>query len=173
VRKHVRVVRKEQRLAQDLFADEEVVDVGAGVAGVRGAHAVAPASALAVRPSRIARAGLGLFAATDIAAHTLVCEYSGAELSLVETALLGDCTYLMGGLGFISVDAREHRGVLARYINDGGAAGAQNARFVKLPSRRRACVVAKRDIRAGEEIYASYGPIYWADEAARDVAPGI
>ena len=35
-------------------------------------------------------------------------------------------------------------------------------RFVKIPSRRRACVRALREIRQGEEIYASYGPCYWS-----------
>ena len=100
-----------------------------------------------------------------------MCEYTGAELSLTEAARIDDWTYLMGGLGLTChVDAREHPRVLARYINDGGADAAQNARFVKLPSRRRACVVATRDVRAGEEIY---GPYYWIDETRRDVAPGI
>jgi SET domain-containing protein len=61
--------------------------------------------------------------------------------------------------------------VLARYINDGGDASAQNARFVKIPSRRRACVLAMRDIRKGDEIYASYGPLYWTNQTDRYAAP--
>jgi hypothetical protein len=139
-----------------------------------GASTVAPATALEVRPSRIYRAGLGLFAATDIAARTIICEYTGAELTLVETAILTDFTYLMGGLGLTChIDAREHPDVLARYINDGGDASAQNARFVKIPSRRRACVLAMLDIRKGEEIYASYGPLYWTNETARYAAPSV
>ena len=126
-----------------------------------------------MRASRITGAGLGLFATTDIAAHTVLCEYTGAELTLAEVAAIEDYTYIMSGFGLTCyIDAREHPDVLARYINDGGNSGAQNARFVKLPSRRRAAVVATRDVRAGEEIYASYGPRYWTDETARDVAPG-
>jgi hypothetical protein len=111
-----------------------------------GASVVDPATALEVRPSRIYRAGLGLFAASDIAARTIMCEYTGSELTLVETAMLTDFTYLMGGLGLTChIDAREHPDVLARYINDGGDAGAQNARFVKLPSR--AARMRARDAR--------------------------
>ncbi len=132
-----------------------------------GAHAVWPEAALEVRASRIAGAGLGLFATTDIAAHSVICEYTGSELTLVEVAFLQDSTYLMGGLGLTChVDAREHPHVLSRYINDGGSAETQNARFIQMPSRRRACVQATRAIRKGEEIYASYGTCYWAGGVA-------
>ncbi len=132
-----------------------------------GAHAVGPEAALEVRASRIPGAGLGLFATTDIAAHSVICEYTGAELTLVEVAFLEDSTYLMGAFGLTChVDAREHPHVLSRYINDGGSAEIQNTRFVKMPSRRRACVQATRAIRKGEEIYASYGPRYWVGGVA-------
>ena len=126
-----------------------------------GAWTVGPAAALEVRASRINGAGLGLFATTDIAAHTVLCEYTGAELTLAEVAAIDDYTYV-GHIGLMCyIDAREHPDVLARYINDGGDESAQNVRFVALPSRRRACALATRDIRKGEEIYASYGASYW------------
>jgi hypothetical protein len=132
-----------------------------------GAHAIGPEAALEVRASRIPGAGLGLFATTDIAAHSVICEYTGSELTLVEVAFLEDSTYLMGAFGLTChVDAREHPHVLSRYINDGGSAEIQNTRFVKMPSRRRACVLATRAIRTGEEIYASYGTCYWVGGVA-------
>merc|ERR1719421_643221 len=67
----------------------------------------------------------------------------------------------MGGFGLYSVDAAQHPEVLARYINDNFEAARRNAKFVKLKPKRRALVVATRDIAAGEEIYAFYGEGYW------------
>ena len=63
----------------------------------------------------------------------------------------------------VHVDAANHPGYLARYINDNLTDGGRhrNVRFVKDPARRSATVMATRDLRAGEELYAEYGDGYW------------
>mmetsp|Transcript_11019 Transcript_11019/g.15207 ORF Transcript_11019/g.15207 Transcript_11019/m.15207 type:complete len:97 (+) Transcript_11019:788-1078(+) len=59
------------------------------------------------------------------------------------------------------VDARTHRDVLARYINDPRHPRAANVIFSKLPKRHCALVLASRPIAAGEELFVSYGSTYW------------
>ena len=48
-----------------------------------------------------------------------------------------------------------------RYVNDNFDTAALNAEFHKGRETRTATLVATRDIRRGEEIYASYGESYW------------
>ena len=119
-------------------------------------------SDLEVRPSLIANAGLGLFTKVHIPKHTAFCEYTGTELTLRQTMQLRDKTYLMGGFGLnCHIDANHHPDVKARYINDGIRSDKQNARFVKHKALKKASVVSTRDINPGDEIYASYGEVYW------------
>ena len=82
----------------------------------------------------------------------------------------------------VFVDARTRYDVLARYINDcrgpsaiqssddpprrptsrpGRDKRCHNVAFDKRPDERRARVVAARPVFAGDELYASYGPLYW------------
>ena len=56
---------------------------------------------------------------------------------------------------------RTHYEVHARYINDCRDKRVHNVSFDKRPSERRALVVAARPIAAGDELYASYGQLYW------------
>ena len=75
---------------------------------------------------------------------------------------LKDKTYLMGGFGInCHIDAKDHPEVLGRYINDARDPDLQNSKFVKLKSAKKALVVALREIQPGEEIFASYGSVYW------------
>lgn len=56
--------------------------------------------------------------------------------------------------------------IKARYINDPLNPRACNVRFVTKPGEERANVVALRYIRAGEELFVSYGDRYWRDRMA-------
>ena len=115
-----------------------------------------------VKESTIPGAGQGLFATAAINKGDILCEYTGTELTLLQTIRLKDKTYLMGGFGLnCHIDAKDHPDVLARYINDARDPLLQNTKFVKLKSEKKALVVALRDISAGEEIFASYGSVYW------------
>ena len=117
---------------------------------------------LYVQTSMIPDAGRGLFAKLKILKGSTICEYTGSHLTLLQTIRLKDKTYLMGGFGMnCHIDALDHPDVLARYINDARDPLKQNARFVKLKPERKALVVALRDIEPDEEIYASYGEVYW------------
>ena len=53
-------------------------------------------------------------------------------------------------------------------MNDNFDTAALNAEFHKDRETRTATLVATRDIRRGEEIYASYGESYWS---ARGIDP--
>ncbi len=122
---------------------------------------------LRVQPSLIPGAGLGLFTAKDVLAGTVLagCSYGGDVLTFARArALPPDAKDYVMALHFnVHVDAANHPGYLARYINDNLTDGGRhrNVRFVKDPARRSATVMATRDLRAGEELYAEYGDGYW------------
>ena len=122
-----------------------------------------------VRLSLIPNSGYGLFASRDFAAGEELGTYRGRVLSLLQAHLLEDRDYLMGGFGINAhVDARFALAAEGRYVNDNFDKSRLNAEFHKDKVARTARVVATRAIRAGEEIYASYGETYWR---ARGVDP--
>jgi GH25 family lysozyme M1 (1,4-beta-N-acetylmuramidase) len=83
-------------------------------------------------------------------------------LSESEHAPLSSCSFNA------HVDAKFALNAPARYVNDNFDASKINARFDKNKQRRRATLVATRLIKAGEEVYASYGESYWE---ARGINP--
>ena len=102
-------------------------------------------------------------------AGTVLGEYRGRVLSLLQATRLKDRDYLMGGFGLNAhVDARFALTAPGRYVNDNFDTAALNAEFHKDRETRTATLVATRDIRRGEEIYASYGESYWR---ARGIDP--
>ena len=122
-----------------------------------------------VRPSLITGAGDGLFAARDFAKGEALGDYYGRVLSLLQAYQLEDRDYLMGGFGINAhVDAKFALDSPARYVNDNFDPSMLNAHFEKDKERRRARLIASRCIRAGEEVYASYGESYWR---ARKIDP--
>ena len=128
-----------------------------------------PLLGVEVRRSHIRAAGDGLFASVDREAGTVLGEYRGRVLSLLQATRLKDRDYLMGGFGLNAhVDARFALTAPGRYVNDNFDTAALNAEFHKDRETRTATLVATRDIRRGEEIYASYGESYWR---ARGIDP--
>ena len=119
-----------------------------------------PNANVVVKTSRLPGAGLGLFAVRAFAVGDLVCEYTGTVLDSAARSL-EDKSYLMRLGEGVFVDARTHYEVHARYINDCRDKRVHNVSFDKRPSEQRALVVASRPIAAGDELYASYGPLYW------------
>ena len=124
-------------------------------------HGEASRDGLEVRASRLAGAGSGLFAAREFARGAIVCEYVGAELRTADALKLADKSYLMRLGPQCYVDARQRPEVRARYVNDCRDARAYNLEFIKRPNDRKALVRATRDIAPGEELYVSYGKLYW------------
>jgi len=62
--------------------------------------------------------------------------------------------------------------IKARYINDCLETKRYNVKYVLDPKMERAAVVSLRDIKAGEELFVSYGQYYWESlEAATGIVP--
>ena len=106
-------------------------------------------------------AGSGLFTRVPIAKGTCVCIYTGKVLRTVDAIRLTDKSYLMRLGPQVYVDPCEDATVLGRYINDPRNRLLQNVVFDKRPDEQCAYINAKRDIAAGEEIFADYGRWYW------------
>ncbi|OEH78600.1 histone lysine [Cyclospora cayetanensis] len=107
-----------------------------------------PRGALIIAESRIPGAGLGLFVQqptyTDVEPGTWICEYLGERKSLMQVMRMEDREY-----------------VYARYVNDNGDRRALNAEFFKFKHEGRVLLRATAEVKAGSEIYASYGEVFW------------
>jgi hypothetical protein len=124
---------------------------------------------LLARTSAIPDAGLGLFyepARQDkpIPAGIILCYYTGHIHNFQSARKLQFRNYLMNIQGSVLVDPRLLPHIKARYINDPLNEDMINCRFV--PEEFRAAVVATREIRPGEELFASYGTAYWSQHEA-------
>ena len=119
-----------------------------------------------VKKSRLPDAGKGLFTKVDIHTGSRIAEYKGRVQPWREVK---DEDGINGYLMYINrnvvINGLRALKTLARYTND--ASGLvriegirNNSEFVSEGSR---CFIeATRKIKAGEEIYASYGREYWA-----------
>ena len=120
---------------------------------------------LAVRKSRIPKAGLGLFTKTQISKGQTIVEYKG-RLSLWRTVRHLDSVnpYLMRVTRTHAIDAAKTLKTLGRYANDAKGKSKQaglvnNAEYVSVG--KRCFIEATRNIPAGSEILVSYGKDYW------------
>ncbi|GAB5360286.1 hypothetical protein AAMO2058_000615000 [Amorphochlora amoebiformis] len=116
---------------------------------------------LEARASLLPGAGRGLFTNVEQKVGAEICRYTGTHLSLAKLLKHPDTTYVMGLSINRHVDAKGFPGVMARYINDHHDSKMINSKFVKNSKLWHAKVIALRDIRPGEEVYASYGQVYW------------
>lgn len=100
-------------------------------------------------------AGLGLFAADDIAKDDLIIEYTGERITTEEADKRGG-KYLFEVTDTLVIDGtgRENR---ARYINHGCK---PNAEAEHDEEDNRIYIRAKKNILAGEEITYHYGKTY-------------
>lgn len=104
------------------------------------------------------RAGLGLFATAEIPRDSFIIEYTGERLptpEALERERRDGARYIMMLDARWSIDgaARENR---ARYVNHACKPNAE-----ALLSGGRVRIVARRRIRAGEEITMDYGRAYF------------
>ena len=106
-------------------------------------------------------AGSGLFTRKPIEKGSCVCIYTGKVLRTVEAIRREDKSYLMRLGPQVYVDPCDDYTVLGRYVNDPRNRLLHNVVFDKRPDEQCAHIVAKRDIAAGEEIFADYGRWYW------------
>lgn len=120
---------------------------------------------LVVKKSRLPNAGKGLFTKRDIPKGTRVVEYKGRIQPWRdvkdEDGINGYLMYINRNVVINGLNALK---TLARYANDAGGLVRvkgirNNSEFVS--EGKRCFIEATRNIKAGEEIFASYGREYW------------
>jgi uncharacterized protein len=106
--------------------------------------------------------GLGLFAAGLIKRGAVVAEYWGRVITEDEANRLGG-KYLFELDAHMAIDGRTRNNV-ARYINHSCSPNCDPEEH----ERQRVFIVARRDIKPGEEFGYNYGREYW-DEHIRPI----
>lgn len=130
---------------------------------------------LSVGESTIKGAGNGLIFSPSsddiqmIEEGTIICYYTGHHHNYHSAQMLHDKSYLMCISGDFLVDAGPCPNIKARYINDPLNDDAVNCKFIPDPEHFRSITVATRTIYAGEEIFASYGDGYWAQQGKEGI----
>lgn len=124
---------------------------------------------LYVKKSQIPKSGKGLYTTHDIKKGEIVCEYEGEVISWKECLKRNEAQTGKGAYYFYisannCVDAQFTTWALARYAND--AAGFSKIKGLRNNSKyevikRKPYIVATRNIKAGSEIFVSYGKEYW------------
>ncbi|MFY8021454.1 MAG: SET domain-containing protein [Bacteroidia bacterium] len=121
---------------------------------------------LYVQTSLISNAGLGLFTAIDIYKDEIIAEFKGEVLSQKQAnlrVLNRVDQYFMNLPNGSIFDTSLVKG-FAKYANDAEGLGLSNFRNnakIQMEGLNKICLVAKRKIKAGEEIFCSYGKLYW------------
>ena len=121
---------------------------------------------LYTQPSQIQNAGKGLFTAIDIYKDEIICLFEGEVLTNREAeqrARQGKDKYFINLLDGSIMDSM-HTHCFAKYAND--AKGLSNSNFknnakIALDEEDNICLQASKSIKAGEEIFCSYGKAYW------------
>ena len=164
----VREIDERRMPTKDLLrepTDEEKRDENALIAFVN-ANRRMESSMVVVGKSTIPNAGLGLFADCDITEGERIrgASYGGRIMNFNEAKKIpvNAKDYVMALHLNVHVDAKEHFGYMASYINDTYKTDkSRNCKFLKMSVENRASVVAMRDIKKGEELFAEYGSGYW------------
>jgi len=121
---------------------------------------------LYVTSSQLADSGNGLFTAIDIYKDEIVAIYKGRILTDVQAKNLaseGKAQYFMNLHNGRIFDSADTPG-FAKYANDAEAfagSGFKNNCKIALNDQHKVCLIAKRKIKAGEELFCSYGKRYW------------
>jgi SET domain-containing protein len=116
--------------------------------------------------SQIENAGNGLFTAIKIYKGEIIALYKGKvlnEAQIEKRIALKQDQYFMNLPNGSIFDARKTNG-FAKYANDAQAFSNslfKNNAIISIDEEENICLVSKRVIKAGEEIFCSYGKRYW------------
>ncbi|OYU95425.1 MAG: SET domain-containing protein-lysine N-methyltransferase [Bacteroidetes bacterium B1(2017)] len=121
---------------------------------------------LFIETSNLPNAGKGLHTAITLYKDEIICLYGGEILSTKEAekrANLGKNQYFISLLNGKILDSINSK-CFARFAND--AAGFSPSKFknnakISLNEQNQVCLIASKKIKAGEEIFCSYGKRYW------------
>ncbi len=125
---------------------------------------------LYIAGSQIPGAGNGLYTAIPIWKHEIISLFKGKLLSQDEAdqrAKAGHNQYFINMPDGTIMDSM-HVKCFARYANDAEGpvkTGSGINSAITLDDDNHVCLVAIRDINAGEEIFCSYGKRYWRKSA--------
>jgi SET domain-containing protein len=124
---------------------------------------------LYVKESTIPGAGLGLFTDAPIRKGEIIVAYEGEKITWAECIRRNEAQEGMNPYFFYisknnCIDAQHTPEALGRYANDAKGyiriAGLKNNAEYQV-IKKKPYIVAKRNIKAGEEILVSYGKEYW------------
>lgn len=119
---------------------------------------------LKVKTSTMPNAGKGLFAKSDFVRGAIVAEYEGRVCKWKDVEDDVDNGYIYHINDSTVIDAAESMHTFGRYAND--AAGFQKIEGVKNNAKyveegKRVFIMATKKIYAGNEVFVSYGRLYW------------
>ncbi|HRG01960.1 MAG: SET domain-containing protein-lysine N-methyltransferase [Bacteroidia bacterium] len=122
---------------------------------------------LEIKKSQIPGAGKGLYTKIAIERETIISEFTGEKIShtiALARFILKESHSLLYLNQKYSIDSLKDENCLSSYINDAnGLVKVSNLHnnVMLVVSRGRLFVIAKRKIKAGEELFLSYGKGYW------------
>jgi uncharacterized protein len=116
--------------------------------------------------SQIAASGNGLFTAIDIFKDEVITLFKGEILNAVQAKAIadkGEDQYFINLLDGSIMDSK-HVDCFAKYANDASGFSTskfKNNAYIGLDENEAVCLIAKSKIKAGSEIFCSYGKKYW------------
>jgi SET domain-containing protein len=121
---------------------------------------------LYVNTSQLPASGNGLYTAVEIYRMEIIAYYKGEILTEQQAKLRakkGDDKYFINLIDGRILDSMKIK-CFAKYAND--AEGFLKSNFknnakIALDEANHVCLIATRNIKAGEEIFCSYGKQYW------------
>lgn len=121
---------------------------------------------LYIAKSQIPNAGNGLYTAIPIYKNEIISIFRGEILSYHEAnkrARKGNDKYFINMLNGSTMDSMHVR-CFAKFANDAEGSIKTNFKLnsvISLDDNDNVCIIAKKDIKAGEEVFCSYGKKYW------------
>lgn len=124
---------------------------------------------LVVKKSSIPKAGKGLFTKINIEKDTVITEFTGEKIShtigAARTILKQSHSILYLNQKYC-VDSVTDKDCVATFMNDlngpSKVSGLKNNTDL-FRANGRIYVIATKDIKANEELFLDYGPMYWHD----------